>query len=195
MITYPWYPFTERPDFTPDMAPGTSDWHAVHTIQLGELVESGYIDFSAPSWDFDAFDKEQRNRLWRKFYARNKWYEIGIIPPLRWQETLLAKLNEIMPKYKPLYEALKDGYTPLQEGSERHRSRNVMSEYPQTMLKPTTEDYASTGYERLYETIRDGSYIDKAYDVETKYKDVDIMILDELDYLFIGLTTANVNGF
>ena len=100
-----------------------------------------------------------------------------------------------MPKYKPLYQALQDGYNPLQEGSERHRERAVFSEYPQTVLKPESQDYASTGNETVSETIRDGSIIDNAIALRNRYSDVDALILDELEYLFIPLTTANINGF
>lgn len=188
-----WY--TPTDDYAPDMGAGFPEWHAVYTIQLGELIEAGIVDFSSDDWNFDAFDDEQRNRLWSKFEARYRWYEIGIVPPYRWMCAIIAKLNELMPKYKPLYQALKDGYNPLQEGSERRRERAVFSEYPQTVLKPETQDYASTGNESLSETIRDGSIIDKALELRNRYSDVDALILDELDYLFIPLTTANINGF
>lgn len=182
-------------DYEPDMTGGASDWHAVYTVQLGELMEDSLIDFSSSEWDFDSFDDEQRARLWRKFAARYRWYEIGIVPPMRWHDAVISKLNEVMPKYKPLYQALKDGYNPLQEGSERHRERAVYSEYPQTALKPESQDYASTGNETISETIRDGSIIDSALALRNRYSDVDALILDELEYLFIPLTTANINSF
>lgn len=182
-------------DYDPDLSAGASDWHAVYTVQLGELIEDGVFDFSDSSWDFDSFDAAQRTRLWGKFTARYEFYEIGLVPPGRWQKAVLSKLNEIMPKYKPLYQAIKDGYNPLQDSSERHRERDIYSEFPQTELNSAIEDYASNGTEQLYETIRDGNLIDKAYDLRNRYSDVDAMILDELDYLFIQLTTANVNGF
>ena len=187
--------WTPDPDYAPDMGGGSSDWHAVYTIQLGELIEGGALDFESDEWDFDAYDAEQRSRLWSKFTERYRWYEIGIVPPLRWHDAVLSKLNEIMPKYKPIYRALEDGYNPLQEGSERRRDRAVFSEYPQTVLKPETQDYASTGNESVSEVIRDGSIVDKALEIRNRYSDVDALILDELEYLFIPLTTANANGF
>ena len=186
---------TPNPEYSPDTGGGCSDWHAVYTIQLGELIEGGAIDFESDEWDFDAYDAEQRSRLWSKFTERYRWYEIGIVPPLRWHDAIISKLNEIMPKYKPIYRALEDGYNPLQEGSERRRDRAVFSEYPQTVLKPETQDYASTGNESVSEIIRDGSIVDKALEIRNRYSDVDALILDELEYLFIPLTTANVNGF
>lgn len=187
--------WTPNPTYAPDMGGGFSDWHAVYTIQLGELIESGVVDFESDEWDFDAYDAEQRSRLWSKFTERYRWYEIGIVPPLRWHDAIISKLNEIMPKYKPIYRALEDGYNPLQEGSERRRDRAVFSEYPQTVLKPDTQDYASTGNESVSEVIRDGSIVDKAIEIRNRYSDVDALILDELEYLFIPLTTANANGF
>ena len=187
--------YTPNPAYEPDMGAGCPDWHSVYTIQLGELIDSGLIDFTSADWDFDAYDADQRSRLWDKFTARYRWYEIGIVPPLRWHDAVISKLNEIMPKYKPIYRALEDGYNPLQEGSERRRERAVYSEYPQTALKPETQDYASTGNEVVSETIRDGSIADKALEIRNRYSDVDALILDELEYLFIPLTTANANGF
>lgn len=186
-------------DFTPDLSQGKPDWHAVHTITLGELIDPAPpamgIDFEAPEWNFDAFDDDQRKRLWKKFAARFYWAEIGSVPPLRWQRQLIAKLNEIMPKYKPLYKALEDGYDPLRESSERHRRRDIRSDYPQTVLKTDSQDYASSGNETVYETIREGDIIEKADALRYRYSDVDAMILDELEIFFVPLTTANVNGF
>lgn len=100
--------FDEREECTCD------DWHSVFTIQLGELIADGVIDFSAPEWDFDYFSVEQRNRLYRKIENRFFWREIGVLPVLRWRMELLRKLNEIMPKYKYLYEAVENGVSPFQ---------------------------------------------------------------------------------
>ena len=82
------------------------DFHSVYSIQLCELIEGGWIDFSDESWDFDSYqregvenDREQRDRFWLKFMKRYYWREIGIIPPGQWKWEVLRKLNEIMPKY------------------------------------------------------------------------------------------------
>lgn len=178
----PFEPAEERPEF-----------HAVYTIQLAELVYNG-LDFSDKSFDFDSYNKKQRDRLYQKLYARFAYAEIGILPPSRWQERLIGKLNEIMPKYKPLYKALDDGYSPMQDGSERGKSRDIDSEFPQTMLGDN-QDYASRGHDREFEIIRDGKIIDIADDLQRRYNDVDVMILNELESLFVALTTANLNGY
>ena len=38
------------------------DYHSVYSIQLCELINDGWIDFSDESWDFDSYNEEQRNR-------------------------------------------------------------------------------------------------------------------------------------
>ena len=45
----------------------SSEYHSVYSIQLCELINDGWIDFSSHEWDFDCYDEEQRDRLWKKF--------------------------------------------------------------------------------------------------------------------------------
>ena len=172
-----------------------SDWHAVFTIQLGELIESGIVDFNKAAWNFDAFDAEQRKRLYSKLTERYRYAEVSMVPILRWRQALVAKLNEIMPKYKPLYKAIAEGVNPLSSGDEYHKERTVYSNYPQTALAPTNQDYAHDGTDREYETLRDGDFLEKAILIRDEYQDVDAMILDELSTMFVPLFAANVNGF
>ena len=91
------------------------DYHSAYTIQLCELINDGWIDFSSEEWDFDDYNVEQRNRLWKKFTRRFYYREIGILPPGRWKWELLRKLDEIMPKYKPIYEMLENGQNILHQ--------------------------------------------------------------------------------
>lgn len=171
------------------------DYHAVVTMQLVELINDGLVDFSKPEWDFDSYDDAQRNRLYAKVRGRFDYREIGILPYRRWQERFVAKLNEIMPKYKPLYKALADGYDPLQVGGEYYKSRDIFSEFPQTMLSGDNQDYASTGTDHEHERINRGDFIDVADRLSRYYNDVDVMILNELESLFTPLMTVNMNGF
>lgn len=169
------------------------EYHAVYSIQLCELINDGWIDFSDESWDFDCYDKEQRDRLWKKFERRFYWREIGIIPPGRWKWELLRKLDEIMPKYKPIYKALTDGQNILQHYGEYGKSRNIFSEFPQTQLGDN-EDYASNGTDREHEEIYLGDWIDQLSKLKN-YDDVDVMILKELETMFSAMFTVNVNGY
>ena len=133
------------------------DYHSVYSIQLCELINGGWIDFNDESWDFDSYNAEQRNRLWDKFEKRFYWREIGIMPPGQWKWELLRKLNEIMPKYKPAYEALENGQNIFQHYGEYGKSRNIYSDFPQTMLGDN-EDYASNGTDRQHEEIYLGDW-------------------------------------
>lgn len=169
------------------------DFHAVFSIQLCELIEGGWIDFDSPEWDFDAYDEEQRNRLWLKFKRRFYYREIGITPPGQWKWELLRKLDEIMPKYKPIYELLENGQNILQHYGEYGKSRNIFSEFPQTQLG-NNEDYASNGTDREYEEIYLGDWMEQIAKLKN-YDDVDVMILKELETMFSAMFTVNVNGY
>lgn len=170
------------------------DYHAVYSIQLCELINDGLIDFTDESWDFDSYDDEQRNRFWKKFEARYYWREIGIVPFKRWKWELLRKLNEIMPKYKPAYEALANGQNIFQKYGEYGKSRNMYSDFPQTMLSGMNQDYASNGTDREHEEIYLGDWMERMQTLKS-YNDVDVMILEELETFFSVMFTVNVNGY
>ena len=171
-----------------------ADYHAVVSIQLIELVNDGIVDFSSTYWDFDSYDEAQRKRIYEKVQGRFNYREIGILPIRKWHDRFIATLNEIMPKLKPLYKALEDGYSPLNTGSEYSKSRSIFSDFPQTQLGDN-QDYASNGTDREGEIIRRGDFIETAQALDERYNDVDVMILNKLDPLFSSLMTVNLNGF
>lgn len=169
------------------------EYHSVFSIQLCELINDGWIDFSDSSWDFDYYNEEQRNRFWKKFERRYYWREIGIMPPKQWKWEVLRKLDEIMPKYKPIYKMLDDGQNILQHYGEYGKSRNIFSEFPQTQLG-NNEDYASNGTDREHEEIYLGDWMEQLEKLKT-YNDVDVMILNELETFFSCMFTVNINGY
>ena len=177
-------------EFENDFLP---DYHAVYQIQLCELINDGIIDFSSEEWDFDSYNKEQRNRLWQKFEKRFYWREIGIQPYKRWKWELLRKLNEIMPKYKPAYKALDDGVNIMQTYSEYGKSRNMFSEFPQTMLSGN-QDYVTNGTDRQHEEIYLGDWMSQVEKLKT-YDDIDICILKELETMFSVFYSVSINGY
>lgn len=160
------------------------------TITVGELMDAGMV---TEAWftTFDAYDAEQASRLWQKFVGRYQFREIGIIPPKRWMLRVIAKLNEVMPKYKPMYEAIADGITTMTSYDEWHKSRDVFSTFPQTALGGANEDYASSGNDHEYETVRDYGLLDVGERIGA-YNDVDVMILDDLEVLFACVHTTSV---
>lgn len=175
-----------RPIYDYDQRTGMVD---MATITVGELITDGIIDLA---WfAFDAYDEDQRVRLWNKFEAHYYFREIGILPPKRWMMRVIAKLNEVMPKYKPLYQAMEDGTTVMQDGGEYHKRRDVYSTFPQMALGGQDSDYASTGTDTEYETIRDLSLLDVGERIPS-YNDVDVMVLEELEPLFLALMSVDI---
>ena len=164
-------------------------WSAL-SITVGELMDA---DMITHDWfvTFDSYDDAQADRLWDKFVGRFQFREIGILPPKRWMLRLIAKLNEVMPKYKPMYQAMADGITTMTDYDEWHKARDVYSSFPQTALGGSNQDYASSGNDREYETVRDYGLLDSGERIGT-YNDVDAMILNELEPLFMVIRTTDV---
>lgn len=177
------------------------DFHAVYTVTLGELIYDGLIDFSDGTWytqlnglQIAWFDDEQRDRFWQKFEAHYYWREIGELPYKMWKGNLLSKIAMLAPKYKLLYQALKTGVDPLQKTNEYGKSRNIFSDFPQTMLGKN-QDYASTGSDTQYERITQGDFVEKMNAVMHDYDDVDYAFVRELDTHFQFMLSCSVNGY
>lgn len=181
------------PDFVTDYS-SESEFHSVVTIQLGELIKAGVVDFSDDSWKWDAYSDEQYERLCKKIENRFYYREISIIPVGHWKREYLRKMNEIMPKYKLLYAKLDAGINILQDSNKYGKSRQIFSDFPETMLGDNS-DYASNGNDREYEDIQDGATLDKIADFVERYNDVDVSILNEIETLFSCLLTVSMNGF
>lgn len=170
-----------------------SEFHDVTTLALGELWKDGWFDLSDESWDFPKYSQEQHDRLCRKilnhFYMRN----IGVLPLGAWKREFLRTLDEVMPKYIPLYKQLDGNGGALNTSDEYYKGRNVSSDYPQTRLAGN-EDYASMGVDKQYERLHEGSVMDTAEKIHS-YDDVDLMVIKDLDPLFSCLVTVNINAW
>lgn len=179
-----------------DTYTGESETHAVYTVKLVELVQTGVFDWSREelNWSIAAYDEEQYDRVCSYFIERYRYEEIALLPVKEWMLSLKRRLiYELMPKYRPLYERLKDGLNPFQESDEYHKKRSITSDYPETILSANA-DYVSDGVDIEYETIREGNIAEMAVNYRDMYRDVDNMLLDELEIMFIQIYTANVNG-
>lgn len=168
-------------------------WRSPISLVLGELIEKGAIDFSQAEWDFDFYDREQRDRLYAKLTKRYYFRSIGILPPARWRLRLIGQLNELMAKYRWVYRAMEDGIDPLQMQSRYRKYRNIDSDFPQTLLSQN-QDYASYGTDFEDEEIMQGDWLEFLQKLK-RSKGVDEMLLDELDGLFSSLITVNLNGY
>ena len=171
----------------------TDERYDYMTITLGELHELGfYRPLEDDSWRFDAYSDEQYTRICTKFLNRFYDREVSNTVPNRWKRAYLRKLNEIMPKYKLLYKRIEEGVNPFQDGRNREKSRDIFSDFPETMLSGNS-DYASTGNDRESDTMHEGSAIDKADQFARNWRDADAMILDELEHtLFTSLIVPTV---
>ena len=172
------------------------EWHAVYTIQLGELMQSGVFDWSNDyvNWEEAAYDDEQYTRLCAYFEQRFMFREISMLPPLQWMIALKRMLvYELMPKYKPLYEQVASGIAPLGE-NDYFKERHVSSMYPETLLSGNS-DYISTGEDRENERIKIENVAQAFQEFKTGYESVDKAVCDELEVLFISMYTSYANGF
>lgn len=181
-----WYERNKRPEF-----------HDVNSITLAELIDGGVFDWSYPviDWKKQSFDDEQYERVCTQFVERFYWREISIVPPLQWLQRLGHKMkNELMPKYRPLYDKVTNGIDWFADKDEFGKLRHIESGFPETMLSGS-EAYASSGRDEEFETITDGSTIDKYNQFVEEFKSIDQALLDELECLFSGLWSSNVNAW
>lgn len=183
---------TELNDWT-----GDDVWNAVLTVQLGELVEHGVFDWSKDflDWSEFAYDENQYERVCAYFIERFRYREISIEPFRQWADRLMYKIKyELMPKYKPLYKRFDEGINPLQESDEYTKRRTIGSDYPETLLSANS-DYISDGEDEESEKLIEGSISELLENYADRFRYVDELFLDELECLFVGLYTVNVNAY
>lgn len=172
--------------------PVNDRWDSM-TVTLGEWYEMGfYTPLDDESWRFDAYSDLQYTQLCRKIIERFYYREVSIPTPARWKTAYLRKLNEIMPKYKLLYARVEQGVNPFQASRDRSKSRDIFSDFPETMLS-SNSDYASSGTDRESDTVREGDITEQAARFAESWNDVDVMILDELEHvLFTSIMVPTV---
>lgn len=182
----------DLPYIDSDVSAGAPEYHDALTITLMELIDSGVLTREGKRWQgWDAYSDEQRARMWDKMRGRFDYREIGVLPVRRFLDRLFARMNEVMPKLKPLYEAVDQGASLLTERDEWHKSRDVFSSFPQTALGGSNEDYASSGTDREYETLRNYGLLD-AQEKLDRYNDVDVMLLNAMEPVFSALHSTTV---
>lgn len=185
-------PSLNLPEFTVPDACTADEFHSAVTISLGELYEDGWFDPSDASWKWDYYTEEQYERVCGKIINRYYYREIGILPPLAWKTAYLRVMNEIMPKYKRLYTLLDTEPDIMQSSDEYEKSRDIFSDFPATQLSGNS-DYTSTGTDRERERVVQGDFSEKYRAYADTFRDVDVLILDDLDFLFTSLITVNTN--
>jgi len=185
-------PTLNLPEFTVPDGCCADEFHSAVTISLGELYETGFYDPAEDSWKWDYYSEEQYTRVCNKIVNRYYYREIGIIPPGAWKVAYLRVLNEIMPKYKRLYALLDTDPDIMQVTDEYEKSRNIFSDFPATQLSGNA-DYTSTGTDIERERVTQGDFAQRYDDYANTFRDVDVLILDDIDFLFTSLITVNTN--
>jgi hypothetical protein len=143
------------------------------------------------TWNWPMYTDEQDTRVRSKIVSRFYNRGLGILPPGLWKRQFLEKMAEIMPKYILAYKVLDEATLGPGHESEYYKSRNIFSDFPQTQLSGNS-DYASTGNDTEYERIRQADILD-TMDRLKDYRDVDVMILEDLEELFSCLVSVSVN--
>jgi hypothetical protein len=175
-----------------DMSDAPRDFHAVVTVTLGELITDKWVDWTDPSWHWDSYNDEQYTRVCEKFNNHFWDREIGVLPPGSWKREVLRKFNEIMPKYKLVYQALENGVDILQDSDTYGKNRNVFSDFPATQIAPQNQDYASNATDNQFETIVQGNFLEKMEKIKD-YNDIDLMIINDMDSLFSCFYSVSLN--
>ena len=200
------------------------------------------------------YSAAQHAQLCKKITEHYYYREIALVPPGIWKREFLRKMNEIMPKYMPWYELVdkkskdvgvsydyitgdgtrvtngtesKHGNNTVNEtnrNDEYYKSRNIFSDFPQTALSGSNQDYASTGNDTEYERIVEGEREETGSTTEALSRDsnenkdysetrkhvsdplnlmdnlllfgnVDASIIDEIEPMFSCMFTVNINGW
>lgn len=171
------------------------EFYAHVSVQLGEWYESGFYKPDDSSWRWDAYSEEQYQRVCQKFLNRYYYREVSTFSPGQWKTAYLRKFNELMPKYKYLYEKLEDGFKPFLVSDEYEKGRDIFSDFPATLLTGN-EDYASTGNDSERERVVEGDSLAKWQEFVNRYNDIDVQILDDVEStLFSGLITVTAPRF
>lgn len=169
------------------------DFHAVVTIQLCELIDTGFCDDELTGWKWPKYSDEQDAELRNKIVEHYYFREIALAPPPVWKHEFIRKMKEIMPKYIPLYKLMDESPELFGGNSEYYKSRDMFSNFPQSELKGD-EDYASSGTDREFQRIKQDDIINIAKRLED-YEDIDLRIIDDIEPLFSCLFTVNMNDF
>ena len=175
------------------------EYHALLSIQLGQLIQGGNFNWNEAPLNsaFSALDPEDKLRLQNMFNEKFYWREISITPPGQWRQMLIYRIKyELVPKYKPLYAALKAGdINALHTGDEYLKERIVHSDFPETLLGGNNgnEVYASTGEDKEYQKIQlgDGQEILNRY--YNTYINIDTAFMRELEIFFTDIYALHEN--
>ena len=188
--------------------PTIPEYHALLTIQLGQLIQGNNFNWeneplksamNGLMYEENGIEKDDDiKRLQSMFNEKFYWREISITPPGQWRQMLIYKIKyELVPKYKPIYDALRAGdIDALHTGDEYYKERIINSDFPETNLgKPASENsvFASTGEDREYQKLQTGDGQEILLNYYDKFINVDTAFMRELEIFFTDMYALHEN--
>lgn len=181
------------------------EYHALLTVQLGQLIESGSFDWNAEPlasafeglvWkDGEVSRNDDKIRLQNMFDSKFYWREISITPPGQWRQMLVHRIKfELVPKYRPMYDAVREGnIDPLVSSDEYYKERSIRSDFPETALAGTSQVYASEGDDREFERLKVDDAMAMMGDYYERFVPVDVAFMRELEIFFTDMYALHEN--
>ena len=188
-------------DFTPIPSPAEPEqltlerYAAVSTVTLGEVMQYGGFAWRTDSfWAVPELNTDDRTRVFEKIENHYLYRELAFRTYNRWAHEFMRTVHEIAPKYARIYALLSDGFDPLTIGGRYGKSRDIRSDFPQTLLSGNS-DYASDGTDREFEEYETGDMIERVDAYYKRWQDTDLAFINELEKLFSPFFSANVNAY
>lgn len=164
-----------------------TDWHSKNTITFGSLLDDDY-DWGKYEWTSYTMSAEAldalRYRINGKIEERYRYRELGVLPVRRFKDNLVRTINDAMAAHGPIYQEIFKGLDITNNGSELVKKRDVHSNFPQSQLSPTTQDYASSAIEGGRETINSGNQIKAIEAFNRAFNEPDAAVLDWINICF-----------
>lgn len=164
-----------------------TDWHSKNTIIFGSLLDDDY-DWGKNDWKCytlsDAALAIVRPRINQKIEDRYRYRELGVLPIRRFKDNLVRNINDAMAAQGYLYEEIYKGLDITNNGSSLVKERDIHSNFPQSQLAPTTQDYATSSVEKGQETINSGNQIKAIEAFYKAFNEPDAAVLDYINVCF-----------
>ena len=169
------------------------DWHSLHTIKFGSLIDDGW-DWGRNDWTTYSMKPENlvliRERINSKIEDRFYFKELGILPPGRFKINLRSHLNSAIDYYGHIYDGFIDELN-LFETKEKLVERHVVSDYPQSQLNTEVKDYASSAVERAHDIVKTRNPMEILSVFNRDFVEPDEAILKRIEVCFSQLITPN----
>ena len=125
-----------------------TDWHAVVSLVFGDTIESG-MDWGRNEWSVAGYGMSAevedaiRERINKKIELNFFFLELGTLPFKRFSMNMVRTLNNVMATLGPKYTAIANGIVLTETGKTTKVASTQGSDFPQSALAPTEQDYAT----------------------------------------------------